>query len=91
MLAIVTGTPDANTRCAAWGSTKMLNSAAGVVLPPSKKPPPISTTSRIRGMMRGSIVMATARLVIGPSVQTVISPSGASMIVRTMKFTACSS
>ena len=83
MPAMVTGAPESNTLWAACGSTKMLNSAAGVALPPWKKPPPISTTSRMRGTMRGSIVMAMARLVIGPSVQTVSSPSGAAMMVRT--------
>ena len=72
---IVTGTPDSNTTCAACGSTQMLNSAAGVALPPSKNPPPINTTSRMRGTIFGSMIMAIARLVIGPSVQTVISPS----------------
>ena len=66
----------------------MLNSAAGVMLPPSAQPPPISTISRIFGTMPGSLTSAMPRLVSGPSMHSVIEASSAASSVSTRKSTA---
>ena len=66
----------------------ILNSAAGVTLP-LVYAPPIRTICLIFGIIAGSIRIAIARLVIGPVVTIVISPSD-SIRVLTMKSTACS-
>ena len=67
----------------------MLNSAVGVTLPPSKKPPPISTICLMRGAIFGSRISASAMLVSGPSAQSVIVPLPPAISVSTMKSTAC--
>ena len=54
----------------------MLNSAAGVTLPPSKKPPPISTICLMRPAIFGSRISASATLVSGPSAHSVTVPLG---------------
>ncbi len=68
----------------------MLNSAAGVVLPPSKNPPPMSTSSLIFGTISGARWMAVPTLVWGPSVHTVTESSFASRSVSISQSTACS-
>ena len=62
----------------------MLNSAVGVTLPPSKKPPPISTISLMRGAILGSRTSASAMLVSGPSAQSVTEPLASRIRVSTM-------
>ena len=66
----------------------MLNSAVGVTLPPSKKPPPISTICLIRPAILGSRISASAMLVSGPSAHSVTVPLGSCISVSTMKSTA---
>src|SRR3954454_21091430 len=65
----------------------MLNSAAGVMLPPSAQAPPISTISRIFCTMPGFLTSAMPRLVSGPSMHSVIEASSAASSVSTRKST----
>ena len=81
--------PDLNTISAASGSTKILNSAAGVMLPTSKYAPPISTICAIRSAISGACCKAVPILVSGPRGQSVIDLAGAWRRVSTMKSTAC--
>ncbi len=69
----------------------MLNSATGVVLPPSNAPPPIATIRFTRGITSGATANASATFVSGPSVQSVTDPAGSRRSVSTMKSTACPS
>ena len=66
----------------------MLNSATGVVLPPSDQPPPITTIRRARAAIPGASAKASARLVSGPSAQSVTVPSGSRRSVSMMKSAA---
>ena len=66
----------------------MLNSAPGVTLPPVYDPP-ISTTSRARHAIRGSLRTAIAMFVSGPMGTIVISP-GADITISIITSTACS-
>src|SRR4051812_40057958 len=75
-LTATTGRPQANTTAAAWGSKWMLNVAAGVMLPPALRAPPISTIWRILDAMRGSLISAMARFVIGAMQAMVMAASG---------------
>src|SRR2546430_1512569 len=56
----------------------MLYSAVGVVLPGNCTAPPMTTTSLVHVLMRGSRRKANARLVSGPVHTTLISPGSAS-------------
>ena len=82
------GTPARKTASAACGSAKMLNSAAGVVLPPSDHAPPMATIRATRSQTSGARANAMAMLVIGPSAQSVTDPSGSARSVSTMKSAA---
>lgn len=79
---MVIGAPLLSTISAAWGSAKILNSAAGVMLPPLKWAPPMITISRMPLTMSGAWVRASARLVSGPSMARVTLFSGAARKVR---------
>ncbi|OLD78164.1 MAG: hypothetical protein AUG87_02170 [Candidatus Rokubacteria bacterium 13_1_20CM_4_70_14] len=63
----------ANTRWAASGSTYMLNSAVGVMLPGTSTAPPIATMRPIRLTAPASDLSVSARLVSGPSATSVSS------------------
>src|SRR5206468_680754 len=69
------GSPAARTRCAASGSTDMLNSAVGVTLPGTSTAPPIATIRPTRPTAAASCLSASARLVRGPSATIVSSRS----------------
>ena len=73
--SIVIFTPLSNTIFAASGSTYILNSAAGVIFPPSKKPPPINTISSMDSVTLGFSLNTFAILVSGPSAHKVILSS----------------
>ncbi len=85
---MVTGQRSAKTMWAASGSTAMLNSAAGVRLPPAYAPP-ITTTSRTRSTIRGSSRTASARFVRAAVATRVISPAGRLNTVSMISATAC--
>ena len=70
------GRPQLTTIRAASGSRKMLNSADAVAFPWSWAPPMI-TSSGIRSMIRGSLRIAVAMFVSGPTGTSVMSPSEA--------------
>ena len=76
---MVSGTPASNTTWAAWGSAWMLNSAAGVTLP-SPIAPPMVTISRTLARIAGFLTMASATLVSGPSVASVIGSVAAASV-----------
>src|SRR6266851_6141085 len=73
--------------CAACGSTKKLNSAAGVTLPRSRAPP-ISTMRATLRASSGAWAKASAGLVKGPSRHSVRAPSSAAASVSSRKATA---
>ncbi len=73
--------------CAACGSTKKLNSAAGVTLPRSRAPP-ISTMRATLRASSGAWAKARAGLVKGPSRQSVTDASSAAASVSSRKATA---
>ena len=81
------GRPQLTTIRAASGSRKMLNSAEAVAFPWSCAPPMI-TSSGIRSMIRGSLRIAVAMFVSGPTGTSVMSPSDA-MYVSISQSTAC--
>ena len=58
----------------------MLNSLVAFQLP-TCTPPPMNTTSRTRGTIRGSIRAASAMLVSGPVGTSVISPGSDAITV----------
>ena len=62
---MVSGSPLSNTIAAASGSTQMLNSAIGVLLPRPVEPPMI-TISRIFSRTSGRCSSSAAMLVSGP-------------------------
>ena len=66
----------------------MLNSAEGVVLPPSDQAPPMATMPATRATTSGARAKAMAMLVIGPSAHSVTLPAGSRRRVSTMKSTA---
>src|SRR6266852_1355694 len=84
---MVIGTPRARTIAAACGSTKKLNSAAGVTLPRSRAPP-ISTIRATLRASSGAWAKARAGLVKGPSRQSVTDASAAAASVSSRKATA---
>src|SRR5665213_2454362 len=63
----------------------MLNSAAGVMLPPSDQPPPIAMMRFMREAMRGSFTSASPILVRGPKQHKVTVPAGWLINVSMMK------
>ena len=81
--------PEAKTIFAASGSTKILNSAAGVIFPTSKYAPPIKTICFIRGVILGSFNIAVAILVRGPNGQSDTEFSGSCINVSIIKSTPC--
>ena len=68
--------PEAKTSAAASGSAQMLNSAEAVMLPPSERAPPMTTTGPRCAASAGSARMASARLVIGPMTASATEPAG---------------
>ena len=79
--SMVIGAPLLSTISAAWGSAKILNSAAGVMLPPLKWAPPMITISRMPDDVRG-LGQGQRELVSGPSMARVTLFSGAARRVR---------
>src|ERR1035437_7989761 len=71
---IFSGMRDRNTIRAASGSNQKLNSADGDALPGTPMAPPMKTTRLILVSISGCSRKASARLVIGASSRTVISP-----------------
>ena len=71
---ISTFMPDSKTMCTASGSTHQLNSASGVMLPGSTPVPPMITQRFTQLANFGSMRMARARLVSGPSATSSSSP-----------------
>ena len=76
---MVMSAPHANTRAAASGSAKMLNSATAVALPTPALPPMREMPAMRRGHC-GSRSMASAKLVSGPT--AMIHTSGAAASSR---------
>ena len=66
ILSILSTMKDAKTGALAWGSTKILNSATGVIFPKHNPAPPIKTISFILLAIVGSFFNARAILVKGP-------------------------
>ena len=80
---IVSGHASLKTMCGGLGVDDDVELAVALQLP-TCTPPPISTTSRTRGTMRGSMRTASAMLVSAPVGTSVISPGSAAMIVSMM-------
>ena len=74
---------------AASGSAHTLNSATADTLPTPSPVPPMTTIRSSRAAIAGSRPSATATLVSGPRVTSVMVPGGCARIVSTRTSTAC--